>query len=92
MAASSPVTRFSSASARPPNDELARNAGLETAGGIVVDEHSRTSDPAIFAIGDVTHRPLARYDRMFRLESVANALEQARQASSVIVGRPCASA
>ena len=71
-----------------PNDELATEAGLETAGGIVVDEHSRTSDPAIFAIGDVTHRPLARYERMFRLESVANALEQARQAASVIAGRP----
>ncbi len=71
-----------------PNDELATEAGLETAGGIVVDEHSRTADPAIFAIGDVTHRPLARYERMFRLESVANALEQARQAASVIAGRP----
>jgi 3-phenylpropionate/trans-cinnamate dioxygenase ferredoxin reductase component len=71
-----------------PNDELARNAGLECTGGIVVDEHARTSDPAIFAIGDVTHRPLPMYDRMFRLESVANALEQARQAASVIVGRP----
>lgn len=71
-----------------PNDELASAARLETAGGIVVDEHSRTSDPAIFAIGDVTHRPLARYQRMFRLESVANALEQARQAASVIAGRP----
>ena len=71
-----------------PNDELAVDAGLEIAGGIVVDEHSRTSDPAIFAIGDVTHRPLARYERMFRLESVANALEQARQAASVIAGRP----
>ena len=71
-----------------PNDELATEAGLETAGGIVVDEHSRTSDPAIFAIGDVTHRPLARYERMFRLESVANALEQGRQAASVIAGRP----
>ncbi|HSZ51408.1 MAG TPA: FAD-dependent oxidoreductase [Caulobacteraceae bacterium] len=71
-----------------PNDELARNAGLECTGGIVVDEHARTSDPAIFAIGDVTHRPLPMYDRMFRLESVANALEQARQAASAIVGRP----
>ena len=71
-----------------PNDELATEAGLQTTGGIVVDEHARTSDPAIFAIGDVTHRPLARYDRMFRLESVANALEQARQAASVIAGRP----
>ncbi|MBV8683105.1 MAG: FAD-dependent oxidoreductase [Caulobacteraceae bacterium] len=71
-----------------PNDELAREAGLECTGGIVVDEHARTADPSIFAIGDVTHRPLPMYDRMFRLESVANALEQARQAASAIVGRP----
>ena len=71
-----------------PNSELAEDAGLECAGGVVVDEHARTSDLAIFAIGDVTHRPLAIYGRMFRLESVANALEQARQAAAIIVGRP----
>ena len=74
-----------------PNDELARDAGLECAGGVVVDEHARTSDPAIFAIGDVTHRPLPLYERMFRLESVANALEQARQAAAAIMGRPAPS-
>ena len=71
-----------------PNDELARDAGLDCADGVVVDDQARTSDPAVFAIGDVSHRPLALYDRMFRLESVANALEQARQASSAIAGRP----
>jgi 3-phenylpropionate/trans-cinnamate dioxygenase ferredoxin reductase subunit len=71
-----------------PNEELAKAAGLDCAGGIVVDTHARTSDPAIFAIGDVTHRPLPLYDRMFRLESVANALEQAKQAASAIAGRP----
>jgi 3-phenylpropionate/trans-cinnamate dioxygenase ferredoxin reductase subunit len=71
-----------------PNDELAREAGLDCAGGIVVDEAARTSDPHVFAIGDVTHRPLPMYERMFRLESVANALEQARQAACAIVGRP----
>jgi 3-phenylpropionate/trans-cinnamate dioxygenase ferredoxin reductase subunit len=71
-----------------PNQELASDAGLTCAGGIVVDEAARTSDTAIFAIGDVTHRPLPLYDRMFRLESVANALEQARQAASAITGRP----
>jgi 3-phenylpropionate/trans-cinnamate dioxygenase ferredoxin reductase subunit len=54
----------------------------------VVDENARTADPAIFAIGDVTHRPLALYHRNFRLESVANALEQAKQAASAIAGRP----
>jgi 3-phenylpropionate/trans-cinnamate dioxygenase ferredoxin reductase subunit len=72
----------------PPNDEIARRAGLDCDGGVVVDEHARTSDPAIFAIGDVSRRPLPHYHRIFRLESVANALEQARQAAAAITGRP----
>ncbi|MDB5492680.1 MAG: ferredoxin reductase [Phenylobacterium sp.] len=71
-----------------PNDEIARDAGLETARGIVVDLQARTSDPNIFAIGDVTHRPMPIYDRMFRMESVPNALEQAKQAAAAITGRP----
>ncbi len=72
----------------PPNDELAREAGLHCENGVVVDDHARTSDPAVFAIGDVAWRPMPRYERMFRLESVANALEQARQAAAAITGRP----
>ena len=72
----------------PPNEEIAKEAGLDCAGGIVVDEHARTADPGIFAIGDVTKRPLPLYERAFRLESVANALEQARQAACAITGRP----
>jgi 3-phenylpropionate/trans-cinnamate dioxygenase ferredoxin reductase subunit len=71
-----------------PNDDLARAAGLECANGVVVDEHARTADPAIYAIGDVTHRPLALYERRMRLESVANALEQAKQVAAAVVGRP----
>ncbi|HEY2751116.1 NAD(P)/FAD-dependent oxidoreductase [Phenylobacterium sp.] len=71
-----------------PNDELARDCGLTTARGVVVDLEARTSDPAIFAIGDVSHRPMPIYGRMFRMESVPNALEQAKQAASAIVGRP----
>lgn len=70
-----------------PNDEIAREAGLDTAGGVIVDLEARTADPAIFAIGDVTRRPMPLYDRMFRMESVPNAIEQARQAASAIVGR-----
>ncbi len=72
----------------PPNDEIAQAAGLACAGGIVVDTQARTSDPDIFAVGDVSHRPLPHYHRTFRLESVANALEQARQAAAAITGRP----
>ena len=71
-----------------PNDELAVAAGLEVQGGILVDLEARTSDPAIFAIGDVTRRPMPIYDRMFRMESVPNALEQAKQAAAAITGRP----
>lgn len=71
-----------------PNVELARDCGLDCADGIVVDLAARTSDPAVFAIGDVTHRPLPLYDRDFRLESVPNALEQAKQVACDIVGRP----
>jgi 3-phenylpropionate/trans-cinnamate dioxygenase ferredoxin reductase subunit len=71
-----------------PNDELASASGLETARGVVVDLEARTSDPHVFAIGDVAHRPMPIYGRMFRMESVPNALEQAKQAACAITGRP----
>ncbi|MHC3126019.1 ferredoxin reductase [Brevundimonas sp. GN22] len=70
------------------NDELALQCGLECAEGIVVDLDARTSDTAIFAIGDVTRRPLPHYDVMHRLESVPNALEQAKRVACAITGRP----
>ncbi|HEY1071945.1 NAD(P)/FAD-dependent oxidoreductase [Brevundimonas sp.] len=69
-------------------EALARTAGLACENGVVVDEAARTSDPAIYAIGDVTHRPIPVHGgRMHRLESVPNALEQAKQAAAAIVGR-----
>ncbi len=71
-----------------PNQEIAQAAGIACDGGIVVDLQTRTNDPAIFAIGDCTKRPLPLYDRTMRLESVPNALEQAKQAASAICGRP----
>ena len=71
------------------NDELARAAGIPCENGVVVDHQARTADRAIFAIGDVTYRPLPLYeDRSFRLESVPNALEQAKQVAAAITGRP----
>lgn len=70
-------------------DGLAATAGLACDNGVVVDEQARTSDPAIFAIGDVTNRPVPVHDgARHRLESVPNALEQAKQAAAAIVGRP----
>jgi 3-phenylpropionate/trans-cinnamate dioxygenase ferredoxin reductase subunit len=71
-----------------PNIALAREAGLSCADGVVVDLEARTSDPSVYAIGDVTHRPLPLYDRAMRLESVPNALEQAKQAAASIAARP----
>lgn len=70
-----------------PNCEIAEEAGLACERGILVDEDARTSDRSIFAIGDVAVRPLWPYGRRVRLESVANATEQARQAASAITGR-----
>lgn len=71
-----------------PNDELAHAAGLECADGIIVDITAHTSDPTIHAIGDCTRRPLPQYHRTARLESVPNALEQAKQAVADLCGRP----
>ena len=67
---------------------LALDAGLDCQNGVVVDETARTSDPAIWAIGDVTWRPMPLYGVRHRLESVPNALEQAKQAVAAILGRP----
>ncbi len=70
-----------------PNVELAAAAGLACDNGIVVDGSARTADPDVFAIGDCTRRPLPLYDCTVRLESVPNALEQAKQAASALCGR-----
>lgn len=68
-----------------PNSELASEAGLACENGIIVDLDARTSDKDVFAIGDVTQRPVSPYGFRARLESVANAVEQARQAACAIV-------
>ena len=69
-----------------PNTGLAESAGLAVDNGIVVDDHCRTSDPNIFAVGDCTSHPNAIYDRCVRLESVHNALEQAKTAAANACG------
>jgi len=69
-----------------PNIELADAAELKTENGIVVDDHCRTSDANIYAVGDCTFHPNAVLGRSLRLESVHNALEQAKTAASNICG------
>lgn len=69
------------------NDEAARAAGLAAEGGIEVDEFSCTRDPDIVAAGDCTVQHSALYGRAIRLESVPNALEQARCAAAWLSGK-----
>jgi 3-phenylpropionate/trans-cinnamate dioxygenase ferredoxin reductase component len=69
-----------------PNDQIAKNAGLNCTNGIAVDDHGRTSDPNIFAAGDcATHYNRFATDWL-RLESVQNAQDQAKAAGLAIAG------
>jgi 3-phenylpropionate/trans-cinnamate dioxygenase ferredoxin reductase component len=64
-----------------PRDELARGAGLTVENGIVVDEFLRTSDPDVFAAGDVAATWNTLYQRRIRVEHWANALNQGQSAA-----------
>ena len=69
--------------------DLARDSGLDCDVGVIVDERGRTSDPDVFAIGDLAFRPMPHYGgRRHRLESVPGAVEHARQAAAAILGLP----
>jgi 3-phenylpropionate/trans-cinnamate dioxygenase ferredoxin reductase subunit len=70
-----------------PNVELAREAGLAITDGIAVDDYLRTSDPNIYAIGDCAEHPNVFADARVRIESVQNAVDQARCAAANIAGR-----
>lgn len=69
-----------------PETNFAERAGLDVDNGIIVDDHARTSDPHIWAAGDCTRFPLQRYGRHVRLESVPNAIEQAKAAAVNMAG------
>ena len=71
-----------------PNVELAREAGLDLADGIAVDKLLVTSDAAISAIGDVAAFSSPHTGRQMRLESVQNALDQARSVAARLLGDP----
>ena len=70
-----------------PNVELAETAGLTCSNGIVVDTHCRTIHPEVYAIGDCTNHPNLFAEKSIRLESVPNAMEQARVAAAMICGK-----
>ncbi len=71
-----------------PETELAAAAGIRCDDGIVVDERCATSAGHVYAVGDCTRHPNSILGRTLRLESVHNALEQARTAASNIAGTP----
>jgi 3-phenylpropionate/trans-cinnamate dioxygenase ferredoxin reductase subunit len=73
-----------------PNSEIADAAGLSCDNGIVVDEFTRTDDPNIYAVGDCSNHPSFVYDRRIRLESVPNAMGQAKIAAASICGEDIA--
>ena len=70
-----------------PNTALATEAGLAVNNGVVVDCRCQTSDPDIFAVGDCTYHPNRLLGRDVRLESVHNALEQAKTAAANLCGQ-----
>lgn len=70
------------------NEALAAAAGLAVDNGIVVDAAMTTSDPDISAIGDCCAHPNPYAGRMFRLESVQNATDQARVVARKLAGKP----
>ena len=69
-----------------PNTSLASDSGLEVSNGIVVNDRCQTSDPDIYAVGDCTYHPNELLGRGVRLESVHNALEQAKTAALNLCG------
>ncbi|BET50295.1 MULTISPECIES: FAD-dependent oxidoreductase [Streptomyces] len=75
-----------------PRTALAQAAGLEIAdrahgGGIVVDDHLRTSDPDVFAAGDVASFHHALFDTSLRVEHWANALNGGPAAARAMLGK-----
>jgi 3-phenylpropionate/trans-cinnamate dioxygenase ferredoxin reductase subunit len=72
-----------------PNVQLASEAGLSIENGIRVDANLLTSDPQISALGDVACFPCLQNDEQpIRLESVQNAVDQARNVAARLMGKP----
>ena len=69
-----------------PNIKLAEEAGLDVGDGIIVNEHLRTSDPNIFAAGDIASAYNPRLDRHIRVEHWANARRQGATAAKAMLG------
>jgi 3-phenylpropionate/trans-cinnamate dioxygenase ferredoxin reductase subunit len=73
-----------------PETTVAEQAGLQVRDGILVDAEARTSGPDIYAAGDCARFDSALYGRSIRLESVQNAIDQAKAAAATVLGQPIA--
>jgi 3-phenylpropionate/trans-cinnamate dioxygenase ferredoxin reductase subunit len=71
-----------------PNDGLAKSAGLEVDRGVVTDSALRTSDPDIFAAGDVARSYLPLLGRHLRVDHWSNALNGGKAAATSMIGQP----
>jgi len=71
-----------------PNFELAEDAGIDCTNGIEVDEYGCTNLKNIYACGDCTNHPNKLLNKNLRLESVHNAMEQAKTVASSIMSNP----
>ncbi|MEE6282711.1 NAD(P)/FAD-dependent oxidoreductase [Georgenia sp. MJ170] len=69
-----------------PNVALARDAGLPVGTGVLVDEHLRSSDPAVLAVGDIAEAHNLALGRRLRVEHWDNAIRQGALAARVILG------
>jgi len=70
-----------------PNTQLAEQAGLEIENGIKVDASLRTSDPDIYAAGDVANAYHPLLGKHIRVEHWANALNQPQTAAKAMIGQ-----
>jgi NADPH-dependent 2,4-dienoyl-CoA reductase/sulfur reductase-like enzyme len=71
-----------------PNDQLAVAAGLEVSNGVLTDEALRTTDPDIFAAGDVANSFNPLLGHRVRVEHWANALNGGPAAARSMLGQP----
>jgi 3-phenylpropionate/trans-cinnamate dioxygenase ferredoxin reductase subunit len=69
-----------------PRLELATSAGLDTGSGVLVDASLRTSEPDVYAVGDIAEQQHPVLDRRIRVEHWANARNQPQTAAAAILG------
>jgi 3-phenylpropionate/trans-cinnamate dioxygenase ferredoxin reductase component len=69
-----------------PNDSLAKEAGLDVDNGVLVDASLRTSDPDIFAVGDIANHDHPTLDARIRVEHWATALNHPATAVAAMLG------